>query len=226
MTTTSNRNKKKRTSSKSRSRNRRRGRSSNLMLWLFLGVLVLLFAGIAFASRSGVGTTEITQASASGEALPEYPQGAAPEADPAVGSMAPEFSGETFDGEAVTITPGDGTPKAISFLAHWCPHCQREMPTVVDWVENGGLPEGVELIGVASDIDRNRPNFPPDTWFENEGWPGSNVVDGDSAVAQSYGRSGYPFWVLVDGDGNVVQRWSGETTAEQLDERIGQLAEG
>lgn len=219
MTTTSSRSKKKRSSSRSRSR--RRGRNNNLFLWLFLGVLILLFAGIAFASRSGVGTTEITNAQASGDTLPPYQQGA----DSAVGSKAPEITGETFDGESVTITPGDGTPKAISFLAHWCPHCQREMPTVVDWADNGGLPEGVELIGVATGIDRNRPNFPPQDWFENEGWPGSNVVDGDNSVARTYGLSNYPYWVLVDGEGNVVQRWSGETTPQQLDERIGQLAQ-
>jgi thiol-disulfide isomerase/thioredoxin len=220
MTTTSSRSRKKR-SSKSRARNRRRRGNNNLFLWLFLGVLILLFAGIAFVSRSGVGTTEITEAQASGDTLPPYQQGA----DAAVGTKAPEITGETFEGEEVTITPGDGTPKAISFLAHWCPHCQREMPTVVDWVDNGGLPEGVELIGVATGIDRNRPNFPPQDWFENEGWPGSNVVDGNNSVAQSYGLSNYPYWVLVDGEGNVVQRWSGETTPQQLDERIGQLTE-
>ena len=31
---------------------------------------------------------------------------------------------------------------------------------------------------------------------------------------------------LVDGEGKVVQRWAGETTPEQLDERIGKLASG
>ena len=220
MTTASSRSKKR---AKSRSRSRRRGRNSNMFLWLFLGALIVLFAGLAFVSRSGVGTAEITDAQAAGDALPQYQQGAN---DPAVGRVAPEITGENFAGEQVTITPGDGTPKAISFLAHWCPHCQREVPTVVDWAEAGNLPEGVELIGVATGIDRNRPNFPPDAWFEREGWPGSDLVDGDNSVARSYGLSNYPYWVLLDGEGNVVERWSGETTAEQLDERIGQLAGG
>lgn len=228
MTTTSSRNNKKRPakprsrggSSRNR-RNQRRGRSNNMFLWIFLGVLVVLFAGIAFASRSGVGGTEITDAQASGEALPRYAQGV----DGAVGATAPEFSGQTLDGEPISVAPGDGTPKAIAFLAHWCPHCQNEMPTVVDWAEEGRLPDGVELIGVASGNDRNRPNFPPQDWFEREGWPGATVVDGNNAISSSYGLSNYPYWVLVDGEGTVVQRWSGETTPQQLSERIGGLAQ-
>lgn len=224
MTTTSSRNNKRPAKPRPRggSSRRRKGRgSTNMFLWIFLGVLVVLFVGIAIVSRSGVGGTEITDAQASGDALPKYAQGV----DGAVGATAPEFSGQTLDGESITVTPGDGAPKAIAFLAHWCPHCQREMPTVVDWVADGRLPEGVELIGVASGNDRTQPNFPPQDWFEREEWPGQTVLDGDNAVANSYGLANYPYWVLVDGDGKVVQRWSGETTPDQLDERIGKLAQ-
>lgn len=222
MTTTSSRSKKKR-SSKSRSRSRRSTRSGNLFIWIFLGVLVALFAVIAFISRSDVGTgVDITPAEVSGEALQPFQDGGP---DGAVGRPAPTLSGTSINGEEMTIEPGDGTPKAIAFLAHWCPHCQREVPTVVSWMENGGLPEGVEVIGVATGIDRNRPNFPPHDWFEREAWQAPTLVDGNEAAREAYGLSTYPYWVLVDGEGNVVERWAGETTPQQLDERIGQLAE-
>jgi thiol-disulfide isomerase/thioredoxin len=218
MTTTSSRSKKKR-SSKSRSRSRR---SNSLFIWIFLAVLVVLFVVIAFISRSDVGTgVDITSAQVSGEALGEFGEGP----DGAVGQRAPTLSGTSIDGEQMTIEPGDGTPKAIAFLAHWCPHCQREVPTVVSWAENGGVPEGVEVLGVATSIDRNRPNFPPHDWFENENWTFPTLVDGDEAARNAYGLTTYPYWVLVDGEGNVVERWAGETTPDQLDQRIGQLAE-
>ncbi|HEX6254847.1 MAG TPA: TlpA disulfide reductase family protein [Euzebyales bacterium] len=191
-------------------------------MWVFLGVLVVLFGVLAFVSRSTGPAAEITEATASGEALPPLAQGGS---DPAVGSDAPELTGQTLDGESMTIEPGDGTPKAIAFLAHWCPHCQREVPTVTQWVEDGGLPEGVELVGVTTGIDRNRPNFPPQDWLEREEWPAETMVDGNNTAAQAYGLTNYPYWVLVDGDGQVVLRWSGETTPQQLSERIGQLAE-
>jgi len=222
MTSTSSRsrNKSKRPASKkSRSGGRRSTRGNNMAVWIFLGVLVVLFAVIAFVSRSS--GPEITTAEVSGAAL----QPAGTEPDGAVGQPAPTLTGTSTEGEDMTIQPGDGTPRAIVFLAHWCPHCQREVPVVVDWLQGGNLPDGVELVGVTTGIDRNRPNFPPQQWFERENWDTPTMVDGNNAAAQAFGLSSYPYWVLVDGDGKVVQRWSGETTAEQLTERIGALAE-
>jgi thiol-disulfide isomerase/thioredoxin len=228
MTTTSSRSKKnkKRSSTSrsrtSRSRGRRPGRGgNNLFIWIFLGVLVVLFAVIAFISRSGVSSVEITDSTVRGEALPEF--GTAP-TDAAIGQRAPTITGTSIEGENITIEPGDGTPKAIAFLAHWCPHCQREVPTVVDWAGAGSMPDGVEVIGVATGIDRTRGNFPPHDWFERENWDFPTVVDGNDAAREAYGIPTYPGWVLVDGEGNVVLRWTGETTPDQLTERIGQLA--
>ena len=227
MTTTSSRSKNKRKRAKSRSR--RGARSSNMFVWIFLGVLVVLFAVIAFISRSNNGSpsdgsttsVELTPAQVAGSGLQPFGQ----EPDPAVGQPAPRLTGTTIDGEQITIEPGDGTPKAIAFLAHWCPHCQREVPTVVSWAENGGVPDGVEVLGVATAIDPNQPNYPPHDWFERENWTFPTLVDGTNAANQAYGLSSYPFWVLVDGEGNVVERWAGESTPEQLTQRIGQLAE-
>lgn len=221
MTTTSSRSKKRRSTKSRRSRGRRSTQRNNTFVWVFLAALVVLFGVLAFVSRSTGPAAEITQAEVSGEALPPFAQGA----DGAVGSQAPELSGSTLDGEPMTIDPDDGTPKAIVFLAHWCPHCQREVPVVTDWVADGQLPEGVDLVGVATGIDRNRPNFPPQAWLEREEFPAQTLVDGSNAAARAYGLTNYPYWVLVDGEGTVVQRWSGETTAEQLTERIGALAE-
>jgi thiol-disulfide isomerase/thioredoxin len=219
MTTTSSRSKKRPSKSRARSRSRRQTRGSNLLLWIFLGVLVALFAVIAFISRSS--GVEITNASVQGEALQQFGSGP----DGAIGQRAPTITGTSIDGERMTVEPGDGTPKAIVFLAHWCPHCQKEVPTVVDWMEAGNMPEGVELIGVATGIDRNRPNYPPHAWFERENWDVPTVVDGNSSVLRAYGIPTFPGWVLIDGEGNVVQRWTGETTQEQLSQRFGQLTQ-
>jgi thiol-disulfide isomerase/thioredoxin len=193
-----------------------------VFIWIFLAVLVALFAVIVFISRSGTADVEITNATVTGDRLPEF--GETP-TDAAIGQKAPTIRGTSVTGEPITIEPGDGTPKAIAILAHWCPHCQREVPTVVDWTEAGNLPEGVEIVGVASGIDRGQPNFPPHTWLEREDWGFPTVVDGDDAARDALGVRGFPGWVLVDGEGNVVMRWSGETTPEQLTERIGQLAQ-
>ena len=224
MTTTSSRSKHRRRSTKPRGRGRGRRsdrRGGNTFIWVFLAALVVLFGVLAFVSRSTGPAAEITDAQVAGEALAPF----APGNDTAVGSQAPDLSGQTLDGEPITIDTDDGTPRAMVFLAHWCPHCQREVPVVTDWVADGQLPDGVELVGVATGIDRNRPNFPPQDWLEREEFLAETLVDGSNAAARAYGLTNYPYWVLVDGEGNVVQRWSGETTPEQLTERIGALAE-
>jgi thiol-disulfide isomerase/thioredoxin len=105
----------------------------------------------------------------------------------------------------------------IMFVAHWCPHCQVEVPVVQQWVDDGGLPDGVDLVAVSTAIDSRRPNYPPGAWLEREGWTAPVLVDGNDAGARAAGLSAYPFFVGVDADGEVVGRVSGELTADQLD---------
>jgi cytochrome c biogenesis protein CcmG, thiol:disulfide interchange protein DsbE len=137
----------------------------------------------------------------------------------------PTLTGSDQAGEPLTIAP-DGRPKMIVFVAHWCPHCQREVPVVQQWIDDGGLPAGVELVSVSTAIDANRPNYPPDRWLADEGWTAPVLVDGDNTAAEAAGLSVYPFFVAVGGDGTVVQRTSGELSTAQLDDIASTLAEG
>lgn len=139
-------------------------------------------------------------------ALPAFDR---PEGDGAVGLPAPAVSGFGFGGEPQEIMD-DGTPKVIVFLAHWCPHCQREVPSVQAYLDANGLPAGVDLISVATAIDETRPNYPPDTWLEREGWKPRVIVDPDDAIASAYGLTAFPYYVFVREDGNVDFRISGE----------------
>jgi len=154
-----------------------------------------------------------TSSPASGAALPAYAPG--PD-DPAVGRPIPEVDGASFDSTPLTIK-ADGKPKLIVFLAHWCPHCQREVPVVRAWIDMNGVPAGVELISVVTAIDPNRPNYPPDVWLARERWQVPVIVDADNQIATVYGLTAFPYWVAVGVDGTVAQRLTGELTPEQLD---------
>ena len=154
-----------------------------------------------------------TPATVAGTPLPALPENGA---DPAVGATMPTLSGTALDGEPVTI-PADGRPTMIVYLAHWCPHCQAEVPVVQRWVDDGRLPAGVDLVAVSTAADERRPNHPPAAWLEREGWTARELVDGDDAAATASGVSAFPFFVAVDGDGTVVARTSGELTPQQLD---------
>jgi thiol-disulfide isomerase/thioredoxin len=158
----------------------------------------------------------------SGDALPPFADGAN---DPAVGMVLPTLEGHDQTGAPMTIS-ADGRPTMIMFVAHWCPHCQREVPVVQQWVDDGGLPDGVDLVSVSTAIDPSRPNYPPDAWLADEGWTAPALVDADDSAAQAVGLSAYRFFVAVAGDGRVVFRTSGELTADQLDAIASALAPG
>lgn len=145
--------------------------------------------------------------------------------DDAVGLVAPGLTGTSIDGRSMSITPGDG-PTIVGFFAHWCPHCQAEVPVVVDWLADGGLPDDVELLAVSTAVEEVRGNFPPSDWFAAEGWDVPTMADDARGSAHiAYGGGGFPYWVVLDAQGVVVARTAGELPASGLDELVA-LARG
>jgi thiol-disulfide isomerase/thioredoxin len=109
----------------------------------------------------------------------------------------------------------------VVFLAHWCPHCQREVPRLVEWSESGDLPAGVDVVAVATATTPERDNFPPSAWLTEERWPFDVLLDdARSTAAFAYGLSAYPFFTLLDEQGRVLLRGSGDVDADSLTERI------
>ena len=143
--------------------------------------------------------------------------------DPAVGEAFPTLAGSDLTGDPLTIG-GTGRPAVVVVLAHWCPHCQAEVPVIVDWLADGGLPEGVDLVGVATANDERRGNYPAATWLDEEGWDAPTLLDdADNAAAQAIGVSRFPFMVFVGADGTVVSRATGELTPDELDAHVAEL---
>jgi thiol-disulfide isomerase/thioredoxin len=183
-------------------------------------VAAFALSGRPDAGPSAAPTTTIRPATVTGAALPTFTD---PAADPAVGQAIPEASGVSFAGAPVRIA-ADGRPKILLFLAHWCPHCQREVPVVQAWLDEARLPAGVDLISVATSIDPRQPNHPPDAWLAREGWTAPVLVDPDDAVGQRYGLAAFPYWVAVTTDGRVAARLTGELTPAQIDTLVGLVA--
>ena len=151
-----------------------------------------------------------------GAALPTLPDSGD---DPAIGLKAPVLTGQSFDGTAVA-TAADSA-RLLLFVAHWCPHCQREVPQLVDWAVQGGVPDGVELLVVSTAVDPDAPNYPPSSWLDSEDvtWP-VIVDDSNRTGATAMGLSGFPYFVLLRADGTVAWRGSGEIDPALLGEQI------
>ena len=140
-----------------------------------------------------------------------------PSADPAVGAAAPGLAGSDYAGNAVTIEPGTDGPMLVVFLAHWCPHCNNEIPVLQQWDEQGGIPEGLQVVGVSTAVSPDRPNYPPAEWLAEKGWAWPVLADdAELTAANAYGVSAFPFLTFIDADGNVTARASGELPVEEL----------
>jgi cytochrome c biogenesis protein CcmG, thiol:disulfide interchange protein DsbE len=191
---------------------------------LLVAVLATQSGPTAPASTSSAQTATPSGAAASGaisgDPLPHFVAG---QDDPAIGQPAPLVRGAAFDGTPVAIE-ANGKPKLIVFLAHWCPHCQREVPLVQEWLRTAGLPSDVEFLSVATSSDPSRPNYPPDAWLEREGWSVPVIVDDDDRIAEAYGLSAFPYWAAVGGDGRVVGRLTGELPVSDIEAILDRLA--
>ena len=135
---------------------------------------------------------------------------------------APIIIGEDFDGNPVRIDPANDGPTLAVFLAHWCPHCNREVPRINELRDEGAFPEGLEIIGVSTGVGPDQANWPPSEWFEEVDWTYPVIADGVDMerqtfiAADAYGIDGFPFITLLDADGTVAARWSGQREPDEV----------
>jgi thiol-disulfide isomerase/thioredoxin len=194
----------------------RRGISGPVLIGLGVAVvLVVAIAAIALTAGSGGGASGEpgVTVTVSGTPLPALP---ASGDDPAVGATLPSLTGTRLGGGTITIGPS-GAPQVIAVMAHWCPHCQAEVPRIVDWLRGNELPNGVALVTLSTGIDPARPNFPPSAWLTREGWTAPVLSDDASSSALSaLGITSFPGFVFVNGDGTVAQRLVGELGPAQI----------
>jgi thiol-disulfide isomerase/thioredoxin len=154
--------------------------------------------------------------------LPPFEQG---QPDAALGIALGDVTGPEYYSEAdLTVDPADGTTRAWLVWAHWCPHCQRELPALSEWYEaNAASYPNVELVSVTTSIDPGRGN-PLEPYLDELALPFPAIVDADLALAEQFGASAFPFWVFTGPDGTTLLRVAGFLEIAQLEEIFNQLA--
>ena len=188
---------------------------------------VLLVVGFAVAVGVTLSSEPLTaglpegETTVTGDPLPSF----AGENDDnvAIGLSAPTFSGPNENSEIIELEK-NGNAKALLFLAHWCNYCQAEVPSVQEWIDTIGVPEGVDIIAVATSIDRSRGNYPPNDWLEREGWSETQIYDLDRKIGDAYGLTSFPYWVFLDNELNVKARRSGSLPQDAVGQLLVQLA--
>jgi thiol-disulfide isomerase/thioredoxin len=163
--------------------------------------------------------------SVTGQPLPAFTEEVRTGAvDPAVSQPVPVLSGTDYQGDAITIDPATDGPTMIVLLAHWCPHCNAEIPVLNDWRDSGEIPDGLDIVGVSTGVRADAPNYPPDQWLVDKDWQWPVLADdADGTAMAAYGGTSYPTMVLVDGNGEVFHRLSGEVPIETLAPLVDEL---
>jgi thiol-disulfide isomerase/thioredoxin len=193
------------------------------------GVLLVVLIAVAVLSggsdqpAGGGDVAESRPVTVTGDPLPPLPTSGT---DSAIGMPAPTITGQSFDGTPVTIDPtSSGSPTAIWFVAHWCPHCQAEVPRIVTLNQQGRLPANVDVYAVSTGVNDAAPNYPPSAWFSSVGWPYPALADSaEQAAGAAYGLGSFPYLVVTDSAGNVVYRHSGELGEDGIASVLQQVA--
>ena len=212
----------------------RKDRRTTLTFAFLIGVVVVILALVAILLATNddevtlddgttLDETPITDAAdveVSGDPLPPF----APEAqDAAIGMPMPSFAGTDLAGDPVELA-AEGGPTAVVYLAHWCPHCQNEVPEIQQLIDDGAVPDDVEIVAVATGNDSSEPNYPPNVWLHEEGWTPTTLVDDEQqTTAEASGLAAFPYWVFTDAEGAVAHRHAGAMPTEALQEVLESL---
>jgi len=180
-------------------------------------IFILLLISIISCSSSSFDFSEVT---IKGGSLPEYNRNIE---DPAVDAFAPIPTGIDLNGNPITVSTRKGLEEKkasiIVFLAHWCSHCQREVPMIQKFINQYGYPMDLNLFSVATHIDKKRNNYPPNDWLQRENFTVPVIFDDEeNMIAESFGLSAFPYWVFLNPDGTVYMRHAGSLSENQFNE--------
>lgn len=169
-------------------------------------LVALLGAGWIFISRetnADTGPTAVTTA-------------------PYVGNLAPDFTLQTIDGQAITLgdfTADGGMPVVLNFWATWCPPCRVEMPY---FERASDLYEGkVAILG----LNQAESAALIAGFARDHGLTYPLLVDEDMRVNNLYGVLNLPTTIFIDRNGIVREVLIGTISQGVLEDRIEGLLE-
>jgi cytochrome c biogenesis protein CcmG/thiol:disulfide interchange protein DsbE len=204
------------TTKQRKSRSSAQPSGGNRLVIALVGVAVLAFVGVVAFLSAGETSDVPTLAevagpvSVVGETIPVPVPEEPGVADPAVGLPSPVISAVDYADRPVTLGE-PGRAQVLVFLAHWCPVCDQELPTLRDVVAAGGVPDSVDLILITTGLDPGRPNWPPKRWLDDAGLGKVTTVRDDvgDPIMRAFGLRAYPAWTVIDAEGTVVARRQG-----------------
>ncbi len=132
--------------------------------------------------------------------------------------LAPDFSLVDLQGRRVSLADYKGKVVLLDFWATWCVPCETEIPRLVEWQEKYRA-QGLQVIGISMDDSPE-----PVSKFYRQFRINYPVALGTEKVARAYGGIlGLPVNLLIDRDGRIQAKYTGETDLHNLQQEIERL---
>src|SRR5262249_51211687 len=133
-----------------------------------------------------------------------------------IGTKAPEFQLADLAGNQVASSSLKGKVVILDFWATWCPPCRKEIPGFVE-LQQKYKGRGLEVVGIALDVEGVSKVRP----FAEEHQVNYTMLLGNDDVAKAYGDVAMiPTTFVLDRNGNVVQRFIGDTEPATFEKAI------
>jgi peroxiredoxin len=121
------------------------------------------------------------------------------------GAEAPDFElPRLMEAPPVSLSGLRGQVVLLNFWATWCKPCEEEMPAMERLYRELG-PRGFELVAISVDEESG----PVEAFRERLDITFPIALDPDQKSARLYQTMGFPESVLVDREGNIVERYVG-----------------
>lgn len=178
-------------------------------------VIGVVFVVVAALNKDPAPQSDVALAGGGpGDAAPV----AAVEGTAAQGQPAPALSGvDMYSGREVSLQDMKGKPTLVTVWAHWCPHCQKELPIIQQLsTEQAANFNFLTLTTAAGQQPAQTQYATPATLMQTQGITIPTLRDDGMKAMNALGAEGFPTLLMVDADGVVVGKASGEMPKDQL----------
>ncbi|MFP4525059.1 MAG: TlpA family protein disulfide reductase [Bacteroidales bacterium] len=140
-----------------------------------------------------------------------------------VGQNVPQFSFETIEGEAYTVSELEGNIVLLNFFATWCPSCMEEMPALQEKVwEKYKDHENFFMVSIGREHNMDEMK----KFQEKEGYTFNFAPDTGRVIYNKFAEKYIPRNVVVGEDGKIIYQCTGydeddfEEMLNLLDEKL------